>query len=104
MRGGLIDWCAPPSGPSVSPEGVVRQNSADKISSFNSALTAMAAGRQNVYVVNLHGAFGNNCGPDGGVNLLGADGLHPSTTGYSVMASTFGAAIRDRFPVRGSFQ
>jgi len=67
-------------------------------------LTAMAAGRQNVYVVNLHGAFGNSCGPDGGVNLLGADGLHPSTTGYSVMASTFGTAIRDRFPVRGSFQ
>jgi lysophospholipase L1-like esterase len=89
---------------SVSPEGMVRQNSADKIDSFNSALTAMAAGRQNVYVVNLHGAFGDNCGPDGGVNRLGADGLHPSTTGYSVMASTFGAAIRDRFPVRGSFQ
>ena len=77
---------------------------ATRSSPFNNAITAMAAGRQNVYVVNLHGAFGNNCGPDGGVNLLGADGLHPSTTGYSVMASTFGAAIRDRFPVRGSFQ
>ena len=89
---------------SVSPEGLIRQNSADQIVSFNNALTAMAAGRQNVYVVNLYAAFGDNCGPDGGVNLLGGDGLHPSTTGYAAMAATFGAAIRDRFPVRGSFQ
>jgi lysophospholipase L1-like esterase len=89
---------------SVSPEGVVRQNSADRIVAFNNALTAMAAGRQNVYVVNLYGAFGNNCGPDGGVNLLGADGLHPTVNGYAVMASTFGQAISTRFPVSGSFQ
>jgi lysophospholipase L1-like esterase len=90
---------------SVQPgTGQVRPNSADKIVAFNNALTAMAAGRQNVYVVDLYGAFGNNCGPDGGVNLLGADGLHPTTNGYVVMATTFGLAIRDRFPVRGSFQ
>ena len=38
------------------------------------------------------------------MNLLGADGLHPTTNGYVVMATTFGLAIRDRFPVRGSFQ
>lgn len=84
--------------------GTVRENSADRIVAFNNAVTAMAAGRQNVYVVDLYGAFGNNCGPDGGVNLLGADGLHPTTNGYVVMATTFGLAIRDRFPVRGSFQ
>jgi lysophospholipase L1-like esterase len=90
---------------SVQPgTGQVRENSAHQIVAFNNALGAMAAGRQNVYVVNLYGAFGNNCGADGGVNLLGADGLHPSTTGYQVMAATFGTAIRDRFPVRGSFQ
>jgi lysophospholipase L1-like esterase len=64
----------------------------------------MAAGRQNVYVVDLYAVFGNNCGPDGGVNLLGGDGLHPSPNGYSVMTSTFAAAIRDRFAVRGSLQ
>ncbi len=90
---------------SVQPgTGQVRENSANQIVAFNNALTAMAAGRQNVYVVDLFGAFGNNCGPDGGVNRLGADGLHPTTTGYQVMATTFGLAIRDRFPVRGSFQ
>ncbi len=90
---------------SVQPgTGQVRQNSADRIVAFNNALTAMAAGRQNVYVVNLYGAFGDNCGPDGGVNLLGADGLHPTVNGYAAMATAFRAAIAARFPVRGSFQ
>ncbi|MCC6991597.1 MAG: SGNH/GDSL hydrolase family protein, partial [Acidobacteria bacterium] len=59
---------------SVSPTGVVRQNSADRIVAFNSAVRAMAAGRQNVYVFDLFGTFGDNCGPDGGVGLLGGDG------------------------------
>ncbi len=90
--------------PSVSPSGVVRQNAADKIVPFNSALVSMATGRLNVYVVDVYAAFGDNCGPDGGVGLLGADGLHPTPTGYSVMAGRFSAAIRDRFAVRGSFQ
>jgi lysophospholipase L1-like esterase len=89
---------------SVSPTGVVRQNSADLIVPFNAAIRSMAAGRQNVYVVDLYAVFGNNCGPDGGVGLLGGDGLHPSPNGYSVMASAFSQAIRDRFAVRGSFQ
>jgi lysophospholipase L1-like esterase len=84
--------------------GQVRTNSADKIVAFNNGIKAMAAGRQNVYVVDIFAAFGNNCGPDGGVNLLGADGLHPTFSGYGVMGTTFGLAIRDRFPVRGSFQ
>ena len=74
------------------------------IVAFNNALTAMAAGRQNVYVVNMFAAFGDNCGPEGGVNLLGSDGLHPTVAGYSAMAQAFGNALRDRFPVRGSFQ
>ncbi len=89
---------------STSPTGVVRPNSAAQIPSFNAAIRAMAAGRQNVYVVNLDTAFGNNCGPDGGMALLGADGLHPSPSGYSVMASTFATAIRNVFAVRGSFE
>jgi lysophospholipase L1-like esterase len=90
---------------SVQPgTGTVRENSADKITSFNGALQSMVSGRQNVYVVDMYSAFGNNCGPDGGVGLLGGDGLHPTGSGYSVMASTFAAALRARLPVRGSFQ
>lgn len=84
--------------------GRVRLNSTEKIVPFNSAIRSMAAGRQNVYVVDLYAAFGNNCGGNGGTGLLGGDGLHPSPSGYAVMATTFGIAIRDRFPVRGSFQ
>jgi lysophospholipase L1-like esterase len=89
---------------STSPTGVVRQNSADRITGFNAALRTMAAGRQNVHVVDLYAAFGDNCGPDGGVGLLGGDGLHPSDSGYARMAGTFESALRAVFPVRGSFQ
>lgn len=85
-------------------DGRVRENSAGSITAFNNAITSMAAGRQNVYVVNLYAAFGNNCGPMGGVNLLGNDGLHPSVAGYGAMAQAFGIALRDKFAVRGSFQ
>jgi lysophospholipase L1-like esterase len=84
--------------------GRVRLNSTEKIVPFNSAIRTMAAGRQNVHVVDLYAAFGNNCGGNGGTGLLGGDGLHPSASGYAVMATSFGQAIRDRFPVRGSFQ
>jgi lysophospholipase L1-like esterase len=84
--------------------GRFRHNSIELIAPFNSALKAMASGRQNVYVVDIFAVFGNNCGPHGGVGLLGGDGLHPNPNGYSVMAQTFGVAARDRFPVRGSFQ
>jgi lysophospholipase L1-like esterase len=89
---------------STDGNGVVRPNSNTLIVPFNSALSAMAAGRQNVYIVDLYGAFGNNCGPSGGFGLLGGDGLHPSGSGYSVMASRFRDAIRTHFAVRGSFQ
>lgn len=84
--------------------GRMRLNSTDKIVAFNAAIRSMVAGRQNVYLVDLYARFGNNCGSNGGTGLLGGDGLHPSPNGYSAMAGAFGAAIRDRFPVRGSFQ
>ncbi len=85
--------------------GRVRTNSNDKIVPFNNALRVMVAGRQNVYVVDLYASFGGgNCLPDRGTNYVGEDGLHPSPSGYSRIASTFAAAIRDRFAVRGSFQ
>ncbi len=84
--------------------GVIRQNSADRIAGFNAALRAMAAGRQNVYVVDLYAAFGNNCGPNGGVGILGGDGLHPNPSGYSLIATQFANAVRSVFTVRGSYQ
>jgi lysophospholipase L1-like esterase len=89
---------------STRPDGSIRENAADQVVPFNTALRAMAAGRQNVYVVDMYAAFGNNCGPNGGVGLLGGDGLHPMPTGYSVMAGTFSTALRSVFAVRGSYQ
>lgn len=86
------------------PDGTIRENAAERIVPFNAAVRAMATGRQNVYVVDMYGAFGNNCGPNGGVGLLGGDGLHPNPTGYSVMAGTFSNALRSVFTVRGSYQ
>ncbi len=90
--------------PSTSPAGMFRSNSADRITSFNASIASMAAGRQNVYVVDLYRAFGNNCDANGGIGLLGADGLHPTASGYSVMASTFASAMASVFQVRGSFE
>lgn len=85
--------------------GRVRTNSTTLIGPFNSAIRAMAAGRQNVYVVNIDSAFGTgNCGDEVGINLLGEDGLHPSPSGYNRIAQTFGNAIRDIFAVRGAYQ
>lgn len=84
--------------------GIIRQNAADRIVGFNNAVKAMAAGRQNVYVVDLYTAFGNNCGPVGGIGILGGDGLHPNPSGYSVIATAFANAVRSVFTVRGSYQ
>jgi len=91
---------------SVNPfTGRVRTNSTDKIVPFNTALRAMVAGRQNVYVVDIYAAFGTgNCLSDRGTNYVGEDGLHPSPSGYSLIAATFGLAVRGRFAVRGSYQ
>jgi lysophospholipase L1-like esterase len=88
----------------TKPDGSIRDNAANQVVPFNTALRAMAAGRQNVYVVDIYAAFGDNCGPNGGVGLLGGDGLHPTPTGYSVMAGTFSTAVRTVFAVRGSYQ
>lgn len=89
---------------STSPQGQVRPNAATRITGFNSAVRAMAAGRQNVHVVDLYAAFGNNCGPDGGVGILGGDGLHPNPSGYTVLATAFTNALKSVFAVRGSYQ
>lgn len=90
---------------SVDPNtGRIRENSYQQIGAFNSAIRSMAANQQDVYLVDLAAAFGNNCGPEGGVNLVGNDGLHPTVSGFTRLASTFGATLRSVFAVRGSYQ
>ncbi len=84
--------------------GQIRPNAADKIVGFNNAVKTMAAGRQNVYVVDLYPVFGNNCGPNGGTGILGGDGLHPNPSGYSLIATAFRNAVSSVFAVRGSYQ
>ena len=83
---------------SVYPNGEVRTQSADLIVPFNNELRRLTAGMQNVHVVDLYARFGNNR------SLMGADGLHPTDTGYELMAATFVQAIETVFQVRGSLQ
>lgn len=91
---------------SVNPyTGRVRTNSTDRIVPFNNAVRAMVAGRLNVYLADIYGAFGTgNCGVDKGINRVGEDGLHPSPSGYATIATTFGLAARDALAIRGSVQ
>lgn len=90
---------------SVDPNtGRVRENSNTLITAFNDAVRSMAANQQDVYVVDVAAAFGSNCGPSGGVGLLGNDGLHPTIAGFTRLATTFGTALRTHFAVRGSYQ
>jgi lysophospholipase L1-like esterase len=75
-----------------------RTNAASQVPAFNNGVRQLATGRQNVFLVDIHAAFGSNR------SLVGGDGLHPTQEGYEVMASTFLAAIEAALPVRGSFQ
>jgi lysophospholipase L1-like esterase len=79
-----------------------RDNAAGLVPEFNRQIRQMAAvkiaARQNVTLVDLEAAFGNNRG------LLGGDGLHPTPEGYDRMAGEFLRAIQRAFPIRGSFQ
>lgn len=76
----------------------VRENSAELIPAFNAAITQMAQGRQNVYVVDIYHAFGANR------SLVGNDGLHPTAAGYARMADWFRAQIAQVWAVRFAFQ
>ncbi len=78
--------------------GRVRENSAEQIPSFNSAIVQMAQGRQNVFIVDMYGAFGSNR------SYVGGDGLHPSEAGYERMAVAFGTKTAEAFAVRAAFQ
>ena len=83
---------------SEDPNGVIRENSHDKIVPFNTELKRLVAGLQNVHVVDLYASFGSN------ETYIGGDGLHPSEAGYQRIAQTFEQRIEQIFPVRGSVQ
>jgi lysophospholipase L1-like esterase len=76
----------------------VRENSAQLIPSFNSAIIQMAQGRQNVHIVDVYGRFGLNR------SLVGNDGLHPTPEGYNALSVAFGLKIAEAFAVRVGFQ
>jgi lysophospholipase L1-like esterase len=84
--------------PTVRPTGEERTNAAELVPEFNRRVRQMAAGLQNVTLVDLEVAFGSNR------SLLGGDGLHPNADGYHLMAGVFLTAVERAFPIRGSFQ
>jgi lysophospholipase L1-like esterase len=83
---------------SISPTGVIRENSHDQIVAFNNEIKRLVAGLQNVHVVDLYAAFGSNR------SFMGGDGLHPTESGYQRMAQEFELRIEQIFPVRGGVQ
>lgn len=82
---------------STDPNGVVRPNAASVVPALNAEIRRVAAGRLNVYLVDLEPRLRNRA-------LLGGDGLHLEDAGFDVVASLFLAAIEAAFQVRGSFQ
>lgn len=78
--------------------GQHRTNSASQVPALNAAIRQLAAGRQNVYLVDMYEEFGSNR------SYVGGDGLHPTPLGYQVMARAFEDAIAVAFAVRGSIQ
>lgn len=81
----------------TDPDGFVRPNGAEAVSSFNAEVRRLAVGRLNVHLVDVYPAMNDR-------RLVGADGLHLSDDGFDVLASVFLTAIENAFPVRGSFQ
>jgi lysophospholipase L1-like esterase len=88
--------------PTVRPDGQERTNAAELVPDFNRRIRQLVAARQatrqNVTLVDIEAAFGNNR------SLVGGDGLHPNPDGYDRIASEFLRAIQRTFPIRGSFQ
>ena len=81
----------------VSPGGVVRTNGAALVPALNAEIRRIAAGRLNVYVVDLESRMRDR-------RFVGNDGLHPEDAGFDVMTSAFLSVLEAAFPVRGSFQ
>ncbi len=81
----------------VSPEGSYRPNGAGAIPAFNVAVRQLAAGRPNVFLVDLEPVMANRA-------YVGKDGIHLEEAGFEVMTAKFMSVIEAAFPVRGSFQ
>ncbi len=81
----------------VDPNGRLRTNGATVVPALNAEIRQLAAGRVNVFLVDLEPVMRDR-------NLVGGDGIHTTEAGFEVMSSTFMTAIEAAFPVRGSFQ
>lgn len=81
----------------TDPTGGFRPNGASAVPALNAEIRRMAAGRTNVHLLDLEPRMSDR-------NLVGADGIHLTDAGFTVMASAFVDAIERAFPVRGSFQ
>jgi len=81
----------------IDPDGNIRSNGAPLVPTFNSQVRSMVAGRLNVHLVDLEPLMGER-------QFVGADGVHLTDAGFTVMSLAFLDAIEKAFPVRGSFQ
>jgi lysophospholipase L1-like esterase len=81
----------------TDPDGNPRPNGAAAVPALNREIRRIAAGRLNVYLVDLEPVMRDR-------RLVGADGVHLESSGFEVMATAFLSAIEAAFPVRGSFQ
>jgi lysophospholipase L1-like esterase len=79
------------------PDGTFRDNGAELVPAFNSAVRALATGRVNVALVDLEPLMRDR-------RFVGADGIHSTDAGFDVMESAFRRVIEAAYPVRGSFQ
>lgn len=81
----------------VDPDGHYRPNGAAAVPEFNAQIRTLAAGRPNVFLVDLEPLMSNRA-------LVGKDGIHLEEAGFEIMTSKFMSVIEAVFPVRGSFQ
>ncbi|HYM22058.1 MAG TPA: SGNH/GDSL hydrolase family protein [Vicinamibacterales bacterium] len=77
----------PPENPNVTAFCPTDRDHSSFVAPFNARVRALAASK-NATLVDVEIAFGGN------MSLLGLDGLHPTPTGYAVIANTFFAAIK----------
>jgi lysophospholipase L1-like esterase len=79
----------------VPPQGPSRPTVSAVIPSFNAQIRALAAAEPGVVLVDVYEAMRHDV-----ARLIGADDLHPTPQGYTVIADTFLAAIQANFEER----